>query len=67
MNWMHRLYVNKYYVFIPFLYSFQYEGFKHIDKYLFYNENINNLKKLLNNVYWISYLKICNKIILYNE
>lgn len=58
------------------LYSFQYEGFKHIDKYLFYNESINNLKniikipgieiinnlkELLNNVRWICYLKICNK------
>lgn len=57
------------------LYSIQYEKFKYINKYLFYNENINNLKKiikipgideinnlkeLLNNVNWICYLKICN-------
>lgn len=70
-------YKKDHFIFLSWLdlYSIQYEKFKYINKYLFYNEDINNLKKiikipgieeinnlkeLLNNVNWICYLKICN-------
>ena len=57
------------------LYSIQYKRFEYLDEYLFYNNEINNLKKIikipgidifkelkniLESVNWIYYIKICN-------